>query len=305
MKPWIPGPQPIDEPSYEAIMLSLDRHLEDQDFHIHQRPLHAASLLAKAYGTTERMQMIPAPRMEDHPKYSAEYLVARAHVWYADRYGDAVKMLPEFGFFLLPLSSRIWKVRIPFFYGTASVFIDRRLGQGPKGNVILRGPIPINILDCFDGMTQPYANSLTDHELRFIQEEFAVAFDALNLIKQLDNGDPLHRQARVDYNHSVEALCGIERAYGKARRDAATCAEKTMKGLLARKNIPFKSNHDLGELARLLNSECELEIDAALANKLFTPASVSYEQVVSRQEAIESHRDLLRFLAKILNQIAQ
>ena len=285
-------------------MMALDRHLEARDFHVHQRPLQAASLIAKAYQTAERMQMIPAPRMEDYPKYSAEYLIARTHLWYEERYGDAVKMLPEIGFFLLPLSSRTWKVRIPFFYGSAHVYIDRRLGIGPKGNIISRGPIPINILDGFEGITQGYANSLSDEELRFIGDEFPVAFDALNLLDRLDHGQALHHQARADYNHSVEALAGIARAYGKARRDIATCAEKTMKGLLARKSVDFSPTHNLRELAQLLVSKCGLVIDVDLANRLYTPASVSYEQPVSKHEALSAHRDLLRFLANIMQQLA-
>lgn len=296
---WTVPPQPIDEATYEEMMWSLDQHLADKDLHIFQRPMHAASHLAMAYGTAERIQMIPAPKMDEHPKYSAEYLVARAHQWYSERYGDAVKTRPEIGFFVVPLQHRAWKVRAPFFYGTAQVYIDRKLRQEPRENVISRGPIPINILDCFEDMTQSYADTLTDEELELVRTRFDVAFDAMTLLDVLDNGPPLYRQARIDYNHSVEALCSVDRSYGKARRDTATCAEKLMKGMLTHKQVPFEQNHNLAKLAKLLNEQYGLGIDTDLAEKLHTPASVSYDKAVSKQEALDAHENLLRFLVSI------
>lgn len=280
-------------------MRSLDQHLADRDLHIFQRPMHAASHLAMAYGTTERIQMIPAPKMDEHPKYSAEYLVARAHQWYSDRYGNAVKTRPEIGFFMVPLQHRVWKVRAPFFYGTAHVYIDRKLTPEPRENVISRGPVSINILDCFEGMTQLYADALTDDELGFIGARFRMAFEAMTLLDALDNGSPLHRQARIDYNHSVEALCSVDRSYGKARRDTATCAEKVMKGMLGQKGVPFEQNHKLGKLAKLLNEQCGIGVDLALVEKIYTQADVSYDKAVSKQEALDAHENLLRFLAAL------
>ncbi|MDE2157083.1 MAG: hypothetical protein KGJ32_14530 [Xanthomonadaceae bacterium] len=296
---WSAPPQPTNEATYEEMMRSLDQHLAEKDLHIFQRPMHAASHLAMAYGTTERIQMIPVPKMDEHPKYSAEYLVARAHQWYSDRYGDAVKTRPELGFFMVPLQHRVWKVRAPFFCGTAHVYIDRKLTPKPRENIISRGPVSINILDCFEGMTQSYADTLTDDEFELIETRFGMAFGAMTLLDVLDKGSPFYRQARIDYNHSVEALCSVDRSYGKARRDTATCAEKVMKGMLAQKGVPFEQNHNFGKLVRLLNDQYDLSIDLALVEKIHTKADVSYDKAVSKQEALDAHENLLRFLAAL------
>jgi hypothetical protein len=194
-------------------------------------------------------------------------------------------------------------VRAPFFCGTTAMYIDRRLGQEPQENVISRAPISINMLDCFESMTNVYSSALTDDEIAFIEERFDAALDALLLLDALDQGHPLFRQARIDYNHSVEALCSVDRSYGKARRDTATCAEKVMKGLLSERNVTFEQNHKLMSLAKLLNDHCGLQVDVKLAEKLYTPASVSYEVPVSKQDAIDAHADLLAFLSGIFKQV--
>lgn len=285
-------------------MQSLDQHLAEQDLHIHQRPVHAASALSIAYGEGRIIPMFPAPRLEDHPAYSAEYLCARAHAWYHERYGEAVKIRPEIGYFLVPLQHRVWKVRAPFFYGEAELYIDRRLGQEPQGNVISQGPIRINVLDCFEGMTSAYSRSLKDEEIIFIGQRFDIAFVALSLLDALDRGQPLFRQARVDYNHSVEALSSVDRSYGKARRDTATCAEKVMKGILIEKiGGGFKLDHNLVSLAKLLNDNCDLQVDLGLAEKLYTAANVSYEVAVTKQTALDAHANLLKFLADLFPQV--
>lgn len=303
-KQWKAPSSPTNETEYEIMMQSLDQHLAEQDLHIHQRPVRATLLLSSTYGAGRIISIIPAPRLENHPAYSAEYLCARAHAWYQARYGEAVKTRPEIGYFLVPLQHRTWKVRAPFFYGEAEIYIDRRLGQEPHGNVISRDPARINILDCFEGMTSAYSNSLKDEELIFIDRRFETACDALSALDLLDQGQPLFRQARVDYNHSVEALCSVDRSYGKARRDTATCAEKVMKGILTEKiGGGFKLDHKLVSLAKLLNEKCGLQINLGLAEKLYTAADVSYEVPVTKQEALDAHVNLLTFLAELFPQI--
>lgn len=304
-KQWKAPSSPTNETEYETMMQSLDRHLAEQDLHIHQRPGHAAILLSSTYGEGRTILMFSSPRLEDHPAYSAEYLCARAHIWYDERYGEAVKTRPEIGYFLVPLQHHAWKVRIPFFYGGAEIYIDRSLGQEPHGNVICRAPIRINILDCFEGMTSAYSSSLKDEELIFIGQRFDTAYDALSVLDVLDRGQPLFRQARVDYNHSVEALCSVDRSYGKARRDTATCAEKVMKGILIEKiGGGFKLDHKLVSLAKLLNENCGLQVNLGLAEKLYTAADVSYEVPVTKQAALDAHANLLTFLAELLPQIS-
>jgi hypothetical protein len=195
---WIAPTQPTTEAEFEQMMHALDKHLADLDLHLHQRPVNAASCLSAAYGKGKLISFFPDPKAEDSPPFSAEYLCGRCHPWYAARYGDGIKVLPELGYCIVPLDDMVWRVRLPFFFGGANIRIDRKLRSRPAENVISREPISINVLDCFDGITQAYANGLREDQLRWIEDRFGVAFSAVILLDALESESALYRQARID-----------------------------------------------------------------------------------------------------------
>ena len=70
-----------------------------------------------------------------------------------------------------------------------------------------------------------------------------------------------------------------------------------MKGILSGRSVKYELNHDLVKLAKLVNVGGAPYADVDLARKISTPASVSYDKPVSKQEALEAHTNLLCFLA--------
>lgn len=256
---WDAPPKPTSEEAFNSMMLGIDQHLNVLDLHVHQRPFHAVALIARAYGTGELINLFDRATKDVDP-YSVSGLMNQAREWYDLRFGDDIKILPTIGYFLVPLEHRVWKVRAPGGYGDLILVCDRQLQAGPPRNVISRAPIQVNMLDCFEGMTQAYATSLTDDAIERIEEAFMIGLDALSLLDVLAHYDePLFDQARADYIHSVEALVSLERSYGKSRRDTATSAEKVMKGLLAVRKIPFKLSHNLSALAESLRDANQLD----------------------------------------------
>ncbi|QTF19453.1 conserved hypothetical protein [Xanthomonas citri pv. fuscans] len=301
---WNAPPKPESEHDFDQMMMGLDEHFNGLDLHIHQRPGNAAILIAQTYGKGQKIILFGGGPPGDSRPFSATWLSQRAHSWYEQRYGEDIKVMPSLGFFIIPLEHRAWKVRGPYSNGSLRLVCDRRLHQGEKENIISRGPIDVNMLDCFEGMTQSYADTLDEKAFDEVASRFLVGLDALTFLDAIaQSDDPLFRQARADYNHSVEALTSVERSYGKARRDTATCAEKVMKGLLASKGIPFKSNHELVKFAQALNDQGDLHVDLELASLLYTDASVSYGKAVSKEEALVAHATLLRFLSELLAQV--
>ncbi|ATS38525.1 MULTISPECIES: HEPN domain-containing protein [Xanthomonas] len=301
---WNAPPKPESDHDFDQMMMGLDEHFNALDLHIHQRPGNAAIFIAQTYGKGQKIILFGGDPSSDSRPFSAAWLSQRAHSWYERRYGEDIKVLPSLGFFIIPLEHRAWKVRAPYSNGRLHLVCNRLLHQGEKENIISSGHIDVNMLDCFEGMTQSYADTLDEKALVGIASRFLLGLNALTFLDApSQSDDPLFRQARADYNHSVEALTSIERSYGKARRDTATCAEKIMKGLLAGKGLSFKSNHELVKLAQALNDQGDLHVDLELASLLYTDASVSYGKAVSKEEALAAHANLLRFLSELLAQV--
>lgn len=300
---WEAPPKPSSEEAFSRMMLGIDQYLNLQDLHIHQRPFHAVALIASAYGEGKLVNLFDRPSTDKEP-YSVTGLMNRAREWYDLRFGEDIKTLPSIGQFLVPLEHRVWKVHAPAGYGELILVCHPQLQDGPRRNVITRGSIQVNMLDCFEGMTQAYATSLTDNEIKKIDEAFLIGLDALVLLDVLRHCDePLFDQVRADYNHSVEALVSLDRSYGKSRRDTATSAEKVMKGLLSARKIPFKQNHNLPALAESLRRDARFDVDSSLVAKINTDASVSYEKSVTKSEAIAAHINLQAFLSSLLPQV--
>lgn len=299
---WTPTIKPTSHETFDQMMLEIDLHLNSLDLHIHQRPMHAISLVICAFAT-EPVNIFEQPS-PDTEAYSVVDLMFRARQWYASRFGDEIKVLPTIGFFLLPLNHRVWKVRAPYVIGELILTCSRQLQVAQKRNVISHGPIVVNMIDCFEGMTQAYATSLTDKEVEEIKSGFIAGCDALILLDGLAQGeDLLFKQARTDYNHSVEALMSFDRSYGKSRRDTATTAEKVMKGLLSARNLMFNKNHNLRALAGSLREQAGFTIDMALVDRIHTNADVSYGSVVTKSEAMDAHIALILFLSSLLPQV--
>ncbi|PTT66213.1 hypothetical protein [Stenotrophomonas sp. HMWF003] len=300
---WDSPTKPTSEEAFNSMMLAIDQHLNGLDLHIHQRPFHAVTLIATTYGEGQPIDLFHRATENIDP-YSVLGLMNRAREWYDLRFGDDIRTRPTIGYFLVALEHRLWKVRAPGGYGSLILVCDRQLQTGRPRNLISRAPIQVNMLDCFEGMTQAYATSLTDDAIERIEEEFMIGLDALSLLDVLNHYDePLFDQARADYIHSVEALVSLERSYGKSRRDTATSAEKVMKGLLAVRKIPFKLSHNLSALAESLRKEAGLNVNVSLAAKIGTDASVSYDKPVTKSEALEAHTNLQALLSSLLPQI--
>jgi len=128
---------------------------------------------------------------------------------------------------------------------------------------------------------------------------FHLAAAGLLFLDGIDHEQPLIKQARADYDRSVDALMSFGRDYGKARRDTATCAEKMMKGVLELSQIEFRKTHNLVSLGAKLNEVNGYSIDLKLLERIHVDPSVSYDLEVSKQEAYQAHWNLLAFLASL------
>ena len=278
------------------MMTSLDRHLSALDIEPHGRGLNAAMLVSSALGLSGT-PILGGPK--DHgPPFSPRDLLARVHTWYNENYGDRMKIDMSPGTVLLHLHGNLWKIRIPKFWGSMDVFVDRSLtNEGVSMGV--RAPITHNALCSIKGLTQAYANKLTDQELRLIQRAFVGGIQAMAGMDNL-KGHLLFDEARADYRHSIDALFS-GRELGKARWESLQCIEKILKGLLARDGHGYPTygpkGHDIVHLGELAQEHLEINIPSDLLASMKCSAGVRYGEITStRDEALSAHNALIRIL---------
>lgn len=296
--------RPTDQHEFDRMMGSLDRHLADIGLRPNQRGLNAALVVSHQLGLSGT-PLIGGRRYDPTPFAPCD-LFERIHEWYDDTYGDRNKIDFSAGSVVLILHGSLWELNVPYMRGHIKVIADRDLSNPPPGQQIQKTktdpPVVVNVLQHVKGLTQSYANRLTAEEMNRIIARFAEADFALNALERL-KGSNLFDEARSDYGHSVNALlAGNELA--KARWDAAQCAEKIIKGLLARKGYNDyprgRDGHSHVGLGKVLGEKLQLRLNEVDLDAVYCAPSVRYgEQVSTREAALAAHDALLNILRDI------
>lgn len=295
---WSWPARPANETDFDKMMTSLDRHLASLALEPFQRDLNAALVVSSTLGLSGTPILGgPADR---GPPFSPRDLLARVHDWYVENYGDRMKMDMSPGTTLVLLHSNLWKFKMPRLWGSMQVFADRNLTNEGRSLATKRSePASHNVLRSLEGMTQAYANKLTDAELATLHRSFIASFQAMRCLDDL-KGHQLFEEAKADYRHSVAALfSGNE--LGKARWETAQCAEKVLKGLLARDAHAFPTDgargHDTVHLGGLVKDKLGITLSVQLLTTIKCTAAVRYGEVPStREEALAAHDALIRVL---------
>ena len=233
--------------------------------------------------------------------------------WYRETYGDRNKIDFTLGHVVMVLQGTYWRIRIPLSYGTVRLFASRQLGQQTP-SLATRGQEPpsYNVLDAVQGLTQVYANRLSEAELVHVFKSFAAGSQALAVLDAM-RGEVLFEEAKGDYHHSVSALMDGP-TFGKARWDNAQAAEKLFKGLLSEGKQAYPKGgpkaHDIVHLGGLVQSYLGIPIPESLLRTINCPTGARYAEMnVDQNEAWTSHMALLSMLRVIgiakFSQLAQ
>jgi len=296
---WAWPSRPTNQRDYDIMMSSLDSHLAAHGLQPNQRALQAARLVSIALKLSG-LPLIGVGVVRGVP-YSPTDLGPRVFDWYRDNYGERNKIDWSPGSVVMSLHGSLWQLRMPMIMGTVDFFISRDLSTG-KGNVIGRHPPKCNVLHQVDGLTQNYADRLSDNDLVHIGREFENGYVSIECLNMLQ-GHELFDQARGDYRQSVDTLLDA-RTLSKARWDNAQCAEKIFKGLLARAGYSFPTNarqgHDIAYLGNLLRQHLGIDLSESSLSVITCPPAVRYGEIhVDPNEAWTSHKELLATLRKI------
>lgn len=288
--------RPTNEAEFDEMMTSLDRRLSSKGIEPHRRAIMASMQVS----WTLKLDGTPfIGGLKDRgPPFSPRDLLARVHAWYSDHYGNAMKVDFSPGTFLVVVNANLWRIRLPMIMGEGVVVVDRDLSKVQQ-NTVGRDQAIHNALSSVEGLTQPMANKLTDRELVFFHRAFMHGWQAIMTFDSL-RGHPLFAHAKADFRHSVEAISS-GREYGKARWEAAQCAEKLLKGFLARAGQAYPTNagkgHDHVHLGKLLDEKLGIHVDERILSTLKTSPAVRYgEEASSLSQAMDSHSALLALL---------
>lgn len=285
---WHWSPRPASDAAFDAMMSSLDEHLAECGNQPFRRPTRAKHLISVRLGVSA---VLTGPLWMRAPRtpFGPTDLLLRVGEWYEQNYGK--RLYPPFPARSSVISIRrtLWRVRLPIVFGTVTVFVDRNLDKEHRGGAL-------NVLQSIEGFTQAYANRLHDEEIGRIVEESHMAYLAIEVLNGLSH-HVFFEQARMDYEHSVDALMSGF-SWSKARWETAQCAEKVLKGLLASAGHEYPSKgatgHDIPRLGVIVSDKLGLVLDLDLLKKIHCEPNVRYgEQSVSPAEALSAHVALL------------
>lgn len=295
---WSWPARPTNEAEYDAMMVDLDRHLAAQQLQPAQRSHNAGRLVSMA------LKLSGTPILSadsDHGEpFGPRDLLARVGQWYDATYGDRNKLDFALGYVVLTLRGTYWSLRIPLIFGTVLPFANRDLSKSGRQLATRTSESAThNVLTGLKGITQTYADRLTDSEMVSVLKSYQRGYVALAALDEF-KGHELFDAARGDYGFSVEALIDA-RALAKARWDNAQCAEKVFKGLLSRAGQAFPTDaargHDIVQLGQLVSQHFGLALPEPALRLIYCPPKVRYSQVmVTQQEAWTAHEALLAVL---------
>lgn len=302
---WTWPTRPTDETEFDQMMVSLDRHLGRMGLLPNQRGANAALVVSSVLGLSGTS--LWGERDPNRPSFGASDLLGRVQDWYVTTYGDLNKINWSPGSAVVLLHDTLWELVLVRSYGKANVVANPDLTIPARGMQVQKTntdpPVVINVLQQLKGLTPAYASRLTAGEMNKVTSRYTEASFALNALERVVDHQ-LFDEARGDYRHSVAALlAGNE--FGKARWDAAQCAEKLIKGLLARDgHIDYPRRAGAGHahhvLGTMLQQRIGLTLDRADLDAVHCSAAVRYgEEPRTREEALAAHNAVLNILSDI------
>lgn len=286
--------RPASDADFDAMMSSLDKHLAECGHQPFRRTTRARHLVSVSLGMSAVLSGPLWMRVARTP-FGPTDLLLRVGEWYEQNYGPRLRQPCGARSFAIDIRGTLWRVRLPIVFGTVSVFVDRDLDKDYRGGAL-------NILQRIDGFTQASANRLHDEEIRRIADESHVAYLSIEVLNGLSR-HVFFEQARMDYEHSVDALMSGF-SWSKARWENAQCAEKVLKGLLATAGHEYPSKgragHDISKLGEAVSDKLGLALFPDLLKRINCEPKVRYgEQSVSPAEAFSAHSALLGLMVFI------
>lgn len=137
---------------FNRVMEEIDQEMREENIPLTARSLEGWLRFSSVYGLS---------------LLNRDPLSAKLNQWFNSRYGDRLNIDMDLGAMGINFRNNFYRMRFPLGYGLNQVICSRELAKD-KPSIIVGthgNPPTLNVLDFVDGLTQDYANSLTNEEL--------------------------------------------------------------------------------------------------------------------------------------------
>jgi hypothetical protein len=297
---------PTTEAQFEALMSALDTSLNAEGLAPWQRPMHISRKLREALKWSGNI--FPPRALAEEPGFTGQVLMAKAHRWYEQVYGEKLKTDFAYGHVPVRLGNNTWRVRASLCFGTVRFFADPNL---ENHGVALASPATsnplqqkvgasINVLTQVEGLSSGMTVRLSAPELRQFLQFYGFLHINLQWRDKLPKTE-LFTVARGDYDGSTAAVLAGD--YVQARWGAQQAVEKTLKGLLKlgspRFSLTGKDGHDLKLLGEHLKDNHGISIDPGVLTLASCSTAIRYGKPSSLDEALNANHAVLGILEQI------
>ncbi|WP_213786561.1 hypothetical protein [Enterobacter hormaechei] len=220
--------------------------------------------------------------------YRITYIVQE---WYKERYGNRLHTSYDIGFILLLLRGQVLICRVPNFFGECNFFIDQDLDTKKNMN-------ETNILEMIEGITQDFANSLTEKEQSYIFSSFQKGSKAAIIISDWRYSNLEMIKAAINDLEGIKNNFILNQPHlANSKWAYNQFVEKILKSWLlktgsTRPELQDKG-HKLISLVRLFNENYQNEIDESKIPAIIGKPSLRYDEIEVTNEELINVQDCI------------
>lgn len=296
---------PRDSMEFNQLMEEIDTELGTQGIPIHFRQIEAVRRVCMRFEIDLELvshQIAPEPG-----NYHGESLSAHIRDWYEARYANRLKINMGPGQTAITLRGDPWKIVFPWLNGSFRIVCDSNIDIDRDHDIlsVRQTERQLNPLICIEGLTAEFASSLSDNEMRYIEEIFLLGLTALEVLRKIKE-KVFIAEAMADQQAAVSHLFPRTSHFGQSKWASLQFVEKLLKCYLELKAVNYRRTHNLSELASLAENNGLSLLSRQLIDNVQCLADVRYGQIaVTLSEAINAHHASLELCKSIALEIGQ
>lgn len=209
--------------------------------------------------------------------------------WFQTRYGNRLNVDFDFGLAVLMIRGDLFRFRCPLFYGRLLTACAPELLNHRSVGVAVNKPAMLNVLELMEGITVPYARSLTDEDLAELHDRIVRTQIRFGRISDA-GAQKFIEEGRADIRVAVDQMMRNVPQCGPSKWASLQAVEKFLKAYITQQGATFKYNHDLAELATAAENVGLPKLNREAINLVQCSASVRYDSaLVDTTGAIKAH----------------
>ncbi len=261
---------------FDDLMQQIDREMQTEKIPLTARAFEGVLRLSSVYSLF---------------LLNRDPLCEKVNDWFDRWYGDRAKMIMGLGSMGVILRGDVLRMDFPIGFGMNRVICTRELTK-ERPSVIIGtrdNPPTLNALDFVQGLTQEFANTLSQDELQGLFNQFVFGRTAFMRIFEVFEGSELTKLARADLTAAASHLFESHPNYALSKWGSLQASEKFIKDFISRKGGTAPKSHKIKHLATIAEQHGLPPIPEQWLDDIECSAEVRYGGIpVTAQEAVEA-----------------